>query len=180
MRFLDLAKLRMEGSVEDAPIMDFIAQNHKLDEVALGTFFEENKGRGPGMQLVPIAEIHALPKDASVADEDSDVDSETDAFGITPHPLATKMWKDRLQELANEGRTYTTEDRFDHIMKWRSKNWPKYMKEMEKFKNWLDEKDVGNRRKAPKRGLQEIGDSSSSSSSSSSALPSASSSDQPN
>ena len=203
MRFLDQAKLRMEGSVEEVPIMDLIAQNRGIDEVALGSVLEENKGSAKQTVLAG-TQIHALPKEASVTDEDSGVDSETDAFGITPHPLAMQMWKDRLHELAKEGRTYTTDDRFDHIIKWRSKNWPKHMKAMEKSdEDEKDEKDDGNRRKAPKRGLQETGDNvffqealqrtvqnwdeldekeavDGGSSSSSSVLPSASSSDQPN
>ena len=197
---LDKAKLRMDGSVEEVPIMDLIAQIRGIDEAALGDVLEEHKGTQPA----PPDSIHAMPKDASVTDDVSDVDSETDAFGITPHPLAMQMWKDRLQELAKEGRTYTTEDRFDHIMKWRSKNWPKHMKEMEKSDmDDKDKKDDGNLRKAPKRGPQEKGDNvffqealqwtvqnwdeldkkeaaDGGSSSSSSALPSASSSDQPN
>ena len=187
---LDKAKLRMDGSVEEVPIMDLIAQIRGIDEAALGDVLEEHKGTQPA----PPDSIHAMPKDASVTDDLSDVDSETDAFGITPHPLAMQMWKDRLQELAKEGRTYTTEDRFDHIMKWRSKNWPKYMKEKgekddkdlkEMEKNLLDEKEDGSRRKAPKRGLQDWDEidkmeaADSSSSSSSSVLPSASSSDKP-
>ena len=60
-----------------------------------------------------------------------------------------------MHELAKEGRTYTTDDRFDHIIKWRSKNWPKHMKEMEKSDmDEKDKKDDGNLRKAPKRGPQ--------------------------